>query len=75
VSECQNKGQPGGCEHCTCGRSGEPRPGRVPWLLLGLVMMLGFALLFSLVFSKGGQQKPASLFDKTGIDAQTTEAP
>ena len=60
MSECQNKGlTPGGCEHCTCGHSSEPKPGRVPWLLIGLVLMLGFALLFAQLFGKAKAQEAA----------------
>ena len=74
MSECQNKGiNPVGCEHCTCGHSSEPKPGRVPWLMVGLVLMLGFALLFTQVFSRGGGDKQASTFDKTGISLSQTE--
>lgn len=74
MSECQNKGMAvGGCENCTCHNPAEPKPGRVPWLLIALVFMLGFALLFTQLFSGGGAKQQKSLFDKTGIPATRTE--
>lgn len=74
MSECQNKGMAvGGCENCTCGSVTEPKPGRVPWLLIALVFMLGFALLFTQIFSRGGAKQGESLFDKTGSAVTETE--
>ena len=74
MSVCQNKGMAvGGCENCTCGSVTEPKPGRVPWLLIALVFMLGFALLFTQIFRGGGAKQGESLFDKTGIAVTETE--
>ncbi len=74
MSECGKKAQPGGCEGCTCCGHREPRAGRVPWLALGLLLLLGFALLFGLLFPKNAPKGPASLFNKTGLSAETEEA-
>ena len=44
------------CEGCSCGggscqnKESGPKPGRLPWLTLVLVLMIGFALLFSQLF-------------------------
>ena len=74
MSECQNKGMAvGGCENCTCGSVTEPKPGRVPWLLIALAFMLGFALLFTQIFRGGGAKQGESLFDKTGSAVTETE--
>ncbi len=72
MSECKNQGAAaGGCEHCTCHNPAEPKPGKVPWLMLALVFMLGFAVLFAQFFGNSNPTSGSSLFDKTGVS--TTE--
>lgn len=66
------------CENCSCGGgscsngSKEPKPGRVPWLALVLLLVIGFAFLFSQLFGAkttkaegSGAANPSNLLEAT----------
>ena len=68
------------CEHCTCGgdaatcengQKREPKPGRVPWLLLALLLFIGAGLLFSLL--RGSTAGAAVVPTTTPLEASKEE--